>query len=107
MRAFQSRSARGGGRRSWRRRRAGAGRGAPRACVVGVRGQDVGGRARGAGSLRRRRVGAGAGGRVRDAERRGLVWAGAAWPAAWPSAETLGARGSLTASEEEDSAQTR
>jgi len=106
MRAFQSRSARGGGRRSRRRRRAGAGRGAPRACVVGVRGQDVGGRARGAGSLRRRRAGAGARGRGRDAERRGLVWAGAgpaAGPAAWAAVETLG---SLTASEEEDSAQT-
>ena len=55
-------------------------------------------------SLRRRRAGAGTGGWVRDAERRGLVWAGAR---AGPAAETLGARGSLTASEEEDSAQTR
>ena len=36
--------------------------------------------------------------------RRGLVWAGAG---AGPAAETLGAWGSLTASEEEDSAQTR
>jgi len=88
-----------------RRRRAGAGRGAPRACVVGVRGQDVGGRARGAGSLRRRRAGAGARGRGRDAERWGLVWAvagPAAGPAAWAAVESLG---SLTTSEEEDSAQ--
>ena len=63
-------------------------------------------RARGAGSLRRRRAGAGARGRGRDAERRGLVWVGAgpaAGPAAWAAVETLG---SLTASEEEDSAQT-
>ncbi|XP_066324025.1 glycine-rich RNA-binding protein GRP2A-like [Miscanthus floridulus] len=59
MRAFQSRSARGGGRRSRRRWRAGARRGALRACVVGVRGQDIGGRAWGAESLRRRRAGAG------------------------------------------------
>ena len=70
------------------------------ACVVGVPGRDAGGGARGTGSLRRRRAGAGAGGRVRDAQRRGLVWAGAR-----PTAETLGA-GSLSASEEEDSAQT-
>ena len=56
---------------------------------TGVRGRDAGAR----------RAGAGAGGRVRDAERGGLVWAGG------PAAETLGA-GSLTASEEEDSAQT-
>ena len=106
MRRVGPKGGAGGGRRSRRRRRAGAGRGAPRACVVGVRGQDVGGRARGAGSLRRRRAGAGARGRGRDAERRGLVWAGAgpaAGPAAWAAVETLG---SLTASEEEDSAQT-
>ena len=57
---------------------------------TGVRGRDAEGR----------RAGAGAKGRVRDAERRGLVWAGAGL-----AAETLGA-GSLTASEEEDSAQT-
>ena len=82
------------------------GSGAPGAFVVDVRGRDAEGRARGAGSLRRRRAGAGARGRGRDAERRGLVWAGAgpaAGPAAWGAMETLG---SLTASEEEDSAQT-
>ena len=56
-----------------------------------------------AGGENPRRAGAGAEGRVRDAG--GRVWAGAgAGPAAWPAAETLGARGSLTASEEEDSA---
>jgi len=63
---------------------------------TGVRGRDAEGR----------RAGAGARGRGRDAERRGLVWAGAgpaAGPAAWAAVETLG---SLTASEEEDSAQT-
>ena len=45
-------------------------------------------------------------GRGRDAEHQGLVWTGtgpAAGPAAWAAVETLG---SLTASEEEDSAQT-
>ena len=81
--------------------RGGAGGRAPEP-MSSVRG--AGGRARGAGSLRRRRTGAGAGGRVRDAGAR--VWAGAgAGPAAGPAAETLGAQGSLTASEEEDSAQ--
>ena len=65
-------------------RTSGAGRGAPGACVVGARGRAPGGQ-------------------VRDAERRGLVWAGAG---VGPAADTLGARGSLTASEEEDSAQT-
>ncbi|XP_066373481.1 tapetal oleosin GRP-16-like [Miscanthus floridulus] len=45
-----------------------------------------------------RHAGAGTGGRVWDAERRGLVWAGAG-----PAVETLGV-GSLTASEEEDNA---
>ena len=38
-----------------------AGRWAPGACVVGVRGRDAGGQAWGAGSLRRRRAGAGVG----------------------------------------------
>ena len=82
-------------------------RGAPGAYVVGVRGRDVGGRARGAGSLRRRRAGAGAGGRARDAGgRRAGAVAGdrvRVWAGTGPAAETLG---SLTASEEEDSAQT-
>jgi len=58
---------------------------------TGVWGRDAGGRC----------AGAGAGGRVQDAERRGLLWAGAG-----PAAETLGTGGSLTASEEEDNAQT-
>ena len=48
----------------------------------------------------RRGVGAGRRRLACGGERRGLVWAGAG-----PAAETLGA-GSLTASEEEDSAQT-
>ena len=70
------------------RRRAGVGAGGW-ARVAGGRhaGEDAGGRARDAGG---RRAGAGAGDRVR-------VWAGTG-----PAAETLG---SLTASEEEDSAQ--
>ena len=65
---------------------------------VGPKGGAGGGRR----SLRRRRAGAGARGRGRDAERRGLVWAGAgpaAGAVAWAAVETLG---SLTTSEEED-----
>ena len=83
----------------------------------------AGGQAWGAGSVRRRRAEAGhrgpGAGRREPGRRRagagrrgtgagGQVWAGVgAGPEAWPAAETLGARGSLTASEEEDSAQTR
>ncbi|XP_066316348.1 rRNA 2'-O-methyltransferase fibrillarin-like [Miscanthus floridulus] len=72
----------------------------------GVRGWDAGGQRVGAGAEGRvwdaggRRVGAGARGRVRDTEHRGLVW-----EVARPAAKTLGT-GSLSASEEEDSAQT-
>ena len=58
--------------------------------VVG--GGELGAAAAG-GELGAAATGVGAGGRVRDAERRGLVWVGAgAGPTAVAAAETLGAR---------------